>query len=158
MPRNNQGVKRDIIPMEKLDGYLSEHDLSLLEQTGSGLIGVFEECLRVILDEDVRYKMNKEEFIEAVEDNEVFIRSIKGSGFIGDRDMHVDVYLEIVYTIYKRLYSVFRAICDDIIVDMDGVYETLDSISVEIPKYWVGDDDSIAVIILVDGLPFKGAS
>lgn len=158
MPRNNQGVKRDIIPMEKLDGYLSEHDLSLLEQTGSGLIGAFEECLRVILDEDVRYKMNKEEFIEAVEDNEVFIRSIKGSGFIGDRDMHVDIYLEIVYTIYKRLYSVFRAICDDIIVDMDGVYETLDSISVEIPKYWVGDDDSIAVIILVDGLPFKGAS
>ena len=154
MPANKQSQARDIIPMERLDGYLSEHDLSLLEQSGSGLIGAFEECLRVILHKKTRYKMSKDDFLDEVEDNGSFISSIKGSGFIGDRDMHVDIYLEIVYTIYQRLYSTFRAICDDIIVDMDGVFETLDNISVDIPKYWVGDDDSIAVIILVDGLPF----
>jgi len=154
MPKSITKQKRDIIPLERLDGYLSEHDLSLLEQSGSGLIGAFEECLKIILDKNVRYKMDKDEFIDCLEEDEGFINSIKGSGFIGDREMHVNIYLETVYTIYKRLYPVFRIICNDIITDMDGVFETLSDISVDIPKYWMGDDDSVAVIIVVDGFPF----
>lgn len=154
MPANKERQVRDIIPMERLDGYLSEHDLSLLEQSGSGLIGAFEECLKIILDKNVRYKMDKDEFIDCLEEDEGFINSIKGSGFIGDREMHVNIYLETVYTIYKRLYPVFRIICNDIITDMGGVFETLSDISVDIPKYWMGDDDSLVVIIVVDGFPF----
>jgi len=154
MPKSITKQKRDIIPLERLDGYLSEHDLSLLEHSGSGLIGAFEECLKIILDKNVRYKMDKDEFIDCLEEDEGFINSIKGSGFIGDREMHVNIYLETVYTIYKRLYPVFRIICNDIITDMDGVFETLSDISVDIPKYWMGDDDSVAVIIVVDGFPF----
>lgn len=154
MPKSITKQKRDIIPLERLDGYLSEHDLSLLEQSGSGLIGAFEECLKIILDKNVRYKMDKDEFIDCLEEDEGFINSIKGSGFIGDREMHVNIYLETVYTIYKRLYPVFRIICNDIITDMDGVFETLSDISVDVPKYWMGDDDSVAVIIVVDGFPF----
>ncbi len=154
MPKSITKQKRDIIPLERLDGYLSEHDLSLLEQSGSGLIGAFEECLKIILDKNVRYKMDKDEFIDCLEEDEGFINSIKGSGFIGDREMHVNIYLETVYTIYKRLYPVFRIICNDIITDMDGVFETLSDISVDIPKYWMGDDDSLVVIIVVDGFPF----
>ena len=144
---------RVIIPLDRLESYLSSYDVDLLVHYGIPLHTVIAECIRVALEQSFEREvpMSKDIFVEELyRDNRHVISDLaKDKGYAPTTEDKIAHCINVMYVVYKQLFHYVNNIAADLFNEVAIGY------NVNVSSHYILPDGSLFMDVDVDYFPFN---
>lgn len=144
---------RVIIPLDRLESYLSSYDVDLLVHYGIPLHKVVAECVRVALEQSFEREvpMAKDIFVEELyRDNRYIISDLaKNRGFAPTTEDKIVHCTNVMYVVYRQLFHYINNIAAELFTEVGMEY------NVNVSSHYILPDGALFMDIDADYFPFN---
>jgi hypothetical protein len=144
---------RVIVPLDRLESYLSSYDVELLVRYGIPLHAIIAECIRVALEQSFEREipMSKEIFIDELTFNNRMsaLRLTDDRGVAPSIEDKITHCGDVMYIVYKQLFHYINRIAEKLFAEVGIEYR------VDVLKHYILPDGGLFMDLDIEYLPFK---